>query len=142
MPIFMSNNKINILRKELDVYHYLPQLMDHIRGNYPNASAVKSLSDAEFSAQVRRTLHRAWNLQLFSKADVFTFAAYDLVFFPNFGKHPQIRQLLESSQASPDIRMLSLCSKLTVSDWKRLKEECELLASESEADRIARRGNL
>lgn len=132
MPLTITNTQFDLLRKSLDVNYYLPKLVDHIRHNYSTAPVVTNLSDDDLTAKVRRTLHRAWDLQLFSQADVFTFAVYDLVYFPCFGQHSQIQNLLKNSTAPPDMHMLTLCSQLTALDWKRLKEECELLASELE----------
>lgn len=130
MTLTLSDDQLSAMRRQMDGYYCLPKLVDHMRSNYSHEPMIAGLSDAELTESVRRCLHDAWDLRLFSETDVFTFATFDLVYIPGFGRHPQIRRYLKSPGISPDTRMLYLCRKLSAADWKQIKIECELFAAE------------
>lgn len=132
MPLTLTDNQLSDMRKQMDGHYCLPRLVEHMRQKFGHEPVIAGLEDTELTAKVRRCLHHAWDLNLFSETDVFTFAAYDLVCFPGCGQHPQVRSHLESPTTSPDTRMLSLCMHLTPFDWIRISQECELLAAEQE----------
>jgi hypothetical protein len=131
MPLTLTDNQLSDMRKQMDGHHCLPGLVAHMRQNYGNEPVIAGLDDAQLTAKVRRCMHQAWDLNLFSETDVFTFTAYDLVCFPGCGQHPQVRNILEAPTTSPHTRMLSLDLNLTASDWDRIKQECELFAAET-----------
>lgn len=132
MSLTLTDNQLSDMRKQMDEHYCLPKLVEHMRQNYSSEPVIARLDDAQLTTKARHCLHQAWELNLFSETDVFTFTAYDLVCFPGFGQHPQVRKYLQSPTTSPDTRMLALGQQLTPTDWNRITQECELFAAEQE----------
>lgn len=132
MPMTLSNAQLSTIRKEMDIYYVLPKLVGLVRKKYNHSPEIAELSDTELTAKVRRCLHDAWDLELFSQSDILAFVAYELLYFPCFGQHPLVRRALRTPVISKDARMLSLCLQLSASQWYQIKQECDLMAAEAD----------
>ncbi len=116
----ITKKQMQIVQKLPEDTEHIPVLCQHLKQNH--GLCINQLSDDALTEQVRQAVDiaRAYGLQ--SQRDIYGFVTLELTQCSGFHQHRKVQQLLRSTDANPNRRMLWLVEKLPGYIWAEVSQ--------------------